>query len=118
VVSTPVGERKVMTLPLRPERGGFVRSFGCGQFVREFLSGHGPNDSPIIDPDSSLSLLKLHKQPPDLKDESGGNPGNHSGVESSKARPLPGVGLALDDPESRDAGHIEQAEDHKSKGNK
>lgn len=40
-----------MTLPLRPNRGGFVRSFGCGQFVRGFLSGHGPNGSPIIDSD-------------------------------------------------------------------
>lgn len=40
-----------MTLPLRPQHGGFLRPFGCGQFVREFLLGHGPNGSPIIDPD-------------------------------------------------------------------
>lgn len=40
-----------MTLPLRPQHGGFLRPFGCGQFVREFLLGHGPNSSPIIDPD-------------------------------------------------------------------
>ena len=40
-----------MTLPLRPRRGGFLRPFGCGQFVREFLLGHGPNGSPVIDPD-------------------------------------------------------------------
>ena len=40
-----------MTLPLRPERGGFLRPFGCGQFIREFLLGHGPNGSPIVDPD-------------------------------------------------------------------
>jgi len=39
-----------MTLPVRPKRGGFLRPFGCGQFVREFLLGHGPNGSPIIDP--------------------------------------------------------------------
>ena len=36
---------------LRPARGGFLRPFGCGWFIREFLSGHGPNGSPRIDPD-------------------------------------------------------------------
>lgn len=46
-----MGERKVVTLPLRPERGGFLRPFGCGWFIREFLLGHGPNGSPVIDPD-------------------------------------------------------------------
>ena len=40
-----------MTEPLRPSRGGFLRPFGCGWFIREFLSGHGPNGSPRIDPD-------------------------------------------------------------------
>ena len=40
-----------MTLPLRPKRGGFLRAFGCALFVRAFLSGHGPNGSPKIDPD-------------------------------------------------------------------
>jgi len=36
---------------LRPARGGFLRPFGCGWFIREFLLGHGPNGSPVIDPD-------------------------------------------------------------------
>ena len=36
---------------LRPVRGGFLRPFGCGWFIREFLLGHGPNGSPKIDPD-------------------------------------------------------------------
>ncbi len=40
-----------MALPLRPSRGGFVRPFGCGWFIREFLLGHGPNGSLVIDPD-------------------------------------------------------------------
>ncbi len=40
-----------MIEPLRPARGGFLRPFGCGWFIREFLSGHGPNGSPTIDPD-------------------------------------------------------------------
>jgi len=39
-----------MTLPLRPQRGGFLRAFGCGQFIREFLSGNGSYGSPKIDP--------------------------------------------------------------------
>lgn len=34
---------------LRPKRGGFLRPFGCGWFIREFLLGHSPNGSPIID---------------------------------------------------------------------
>lgn len=36
---------------LRPDRGGFLRPFGCGWFIREFLLGHGPEGSPSIDPD-------------------------------------------------------------------
>lgn len=30
-----------MTLALRPKRGGFLRSFGCDWFIREFLLGKG-----------------------------------------------------------------------------
>jgi len=37
--------------PLRPARGGFVRPFGCGCFIKEFLLGYGPNGSPSIDPE-------------------------------------------------------------------
>ncbi|MFQ5875810.1 MAG: hypothetical protein ACE5JL_18695, partial [Dehalococcoidia bacterium] len=36
---------------LRPNRGGFLRPFGCGWFIREFLLGRGPEGSPAIDPD-------------------------------------------------------------------
>ena len=36
---------------LKPPRGGFLRPFGCGWFIREFLLGHGPNGSPRIDSD-------------------------------------------------------------------
>ena len=39
-----------MTEALRPKRGGFLRPFGCGWFIREFLMGHGPFDTPRIDP--------------------------------------------------------------------
>ena len=34
---------------LRPARGGFLRPFGCGWFIREFLSGNGPYGSLRID---------------------------------------------------------------------
>lgn len=37
-------------LPLRPARGGFLRPFGCGCFIREFLLGNGPEGSPKVDP--------------------------------------------------------------------
>ncbi len=36
---------------LRPSKGGFLRPFGCGWFIRKFLLGHGPYSSPRIDPD-------------------------------------------------------------------
>ena len=36
-------------LPLKPKRGGFLRPFGCGLFVRDYLFGRGPNSSPVID---------------------------------------------------------------------
>lgn len=35
---------------LRPTRGGFLRPFGCGWFIWEFLMGNGPHGSPRIDP--------------------------------------------------------------------
>jgi len=34
--------------PLRPSRGGFLRPFGCGWFIREFLLGNSPDGSPMI----------------------------------------------------------------------
>ncbi len=40
-----------MTLALKPKRGGFLRPFGCGWFIREYLLGKGPYDSPKIDPE-------------------------------------------------------------------
>ncbi len=36
---------------LKPVRGGFLRPFGCGWFIREYLLGKGPYSSPKIDPD-------------------------------------------------------------------
>jgi len=36
-------------MDLKPIRGGFLRPFGCGWFVREFLLGNGPGGSKKID---------------------------------------------------------------------
>ena len=36
---------------IKPSRGGFLRPFGCGWFIREFLSGNAPYNSPAIDPE-------------------------------------------------------------------
>jgi hypothetical protein len=44
--------RPLDNLPLRPRRGGFLRPFGCGWFIREFLLGNGPEGSPEIDPNT------------------------------------------------------------------
>lgn len=37
-----------MTLQLKPKRGGFLRPFGCGIFIKYFLLGEGPHGSPRI----------------------------------------------------------------------
>ena len=36
---------------LKPVRGGFLRPFGCGWFIREYLLGEGPYGSPQIEPE-------------------------------------------------------------------
>lgn len=46
---------------LRPKRGGFLRPFGCGWFIREFLMGHGPCDTPRIDPDLGAPQADIHR---------------------------------------------------------
>jgi hypothetical protein len=38
-----------MVTRLMPSRGGFLRPFGCGWFIREFLLGNGPEGSTKID---------------------------------------------------------------------
>jgi hypothetical protein len=40
-----------MVLQLKPARGGFLRPFGCGWFIRKYLLGHAPYDSPDIKPE-------------------------------------------------------------------
>jgi DNA-binding PadR family transcriptional regulator len=58
-----------MMLPLSPQRGGYIRPFGCTLFIRSFLLGHGPEGSPTIVPESGACQedvfyyykLALHK---------------------------------------------------------
>jgi hypothetical protein len=47
--------------PLRPKRGGFLRPFGCGWFIREFLLGKGSYGFPNINPDvGTLQAESFH----------------------------------------------------------
>ncbi|KSV18400.1 hypothetical protein DA01_03035 [Dehalococcoides mccartyi] len=39
-----------MVIRLAPTRGGFLRPFGCGWFIREYLLGNGPEGSKKLDP--------------------------------------------------------------------
>jgi hypothetical protein len=45
---------------LRPNRGGFLRPFGCGWFVREFLLGNGPQGSRVIDPERGATQADIN----------------------------------------------------------
>lgn len=45
-----------MVLPLRPARGGFLRPFGCGEFIRDYLLGKGPHGSPEIHPQRGAAI--------------------------------------------------------------
>ena len=49
-------------MDLRPNRGGFLRPFGCGWFIREFLLGRGPEGSPRIDPDKGATQADINFQ--------------------------------------------------------
>ena len=48
-----------MTLLLKPQRGGFLRPFGCGEFIRDFLMGTGPYNSERIDPIESAPQAEI-----------------------------------------------------------
>lgn len=51
-----------MVMELRPGHGGFLRPFGCGWFIREFLMGHGPEGSPVIDPEKGAPQADIKFQ--------------------------------------------------------
>jgi len=46
----------VSQLPLRPERGRFLRPFHTGIFIRDYLMGKGPFGSPVIDPERGAAI--------------------------------------------------------------
>jgi len=45
---------------LRPIKGGFLRPFGCGWFIREFLLGKGPEGSTKIDPERGAAQSDIN----------------------------------------------------------
>jgi hypothetical protein len=47
---------------LKPTRGGFLRPFGCGQFIREFLMGYGPYGSSTIDSDVGACQADIFRE--------------------------------------------------------
>ena len=49
-----------MALELRPNRGGFLRPFGCGWFIREYLLGNGPEGSHAIDPERGAAQTDIN----------------------------------------------------------
>jgi len=49
-----------LTLDIRPTRGGFLRPFGCGWFIREFLMGNGPEGSRVIDPEKGAAQADIN----------------------------------------------------------
>jgi len=49
-------------MELKPTLGGFQRSFGAVWFIIEFLKGHGPEDSPQIDPVIGATMTDIHFQ--------------------------------------------------------
>ena len=49
-----------MVMELRPTNGGFLRPFGCGWFIREFLMGNGVEGAPAIDPDKGAAQADVN----------------------------------------------------------
>jgi len=47
---------------LRPYRGGFLRPFGLGTFIREYLAGNGPYGSLVIDPVEGACQTDIREQ--------------------------------------------------------
>jgi len=51
-----------VTLLLKPKRGGFLRPFGCGEFIRDFLLGKGSHDSTRIDPEIGAPQADIFRE--------------------------------------------------------
>jgi hypothetical protein len=51
-----------MVLQLRPARGGFLRPFGCGLFIKSYLLGSGPEGSTSIDPSTGAPQSDIFRE--------------------------------------------------------
>jgi len=49
-----------MVMRLTPSRGGFLRPFGCGWFIREYLLGNGPEGSTRINPSRGAAQADIN----------------------------------------------------------
>jgi len=50
-----------MVLQLKPKRGGFLRLFSCGIFIKHLLLGEGPYGSPGIDPNNGSTQSDIFR---------------------------------------------------------
>lgn len=46
-------------IDLKPVTGGFLRPFGCAEFIVEFLKGNGPEESKQIDPKVGAPMVDI-----------------------------------------------------------
>jgi hypothetical protein len=60
--TTSSGAERCNEVQLRPNRGGFLRPFGCGWFIREFLLGKGPEGSRVIDPQRGTTQADINRE--------------------------------------------------------
>jgi len=49
-------------MEFRPTRGGFVRAFGCAQFIIAFLKGEGPFGAPALDPRKGVPQQDIFRE--------------------------------------------------------
>ena len=49
-----------MVIELKPVTGGFLRPFGCAEFIVESLKGNGPAGSKIFAPDIGAPMTDIH----------------------------------------------------------
>ena len=49
-----------MAIEIRPSRGGFLRPFGFGWFIREYLLGNGPEGSRVSDPERRAAQADIN----------------------------------------------------------
>jgi hypothetical protein len=51
-----------MVEPLKPTRGGFLRPFGCGEFIKGYLMGYGPYGSSTINPNTGACQADMFRE--------------------------------------------------------